>query len=208
VTESPSLLDAAVRRRLTHRHEAVNDELRRLIDAGVTLMRREPGTAPRVADIVAAAGSSNDAFYRAFGSRDGFLAVIIDDGARRLVSYLTHQRDGGSDPRARIGRCLEGLLRQAGDPEVAEATRAVLSCTPSRRSTEATGVASLADGVAKLLMPDLAALGSPTPSRDAATLARAAVGEMEAHLWAQTAPGPADRAYLEHLVDRLCRPAE
>ena len=87
-----SLLDRAARRRLTPRQEAVNDELRRLLAAGLDLLRRNTAALPRVSDIVAAANSSNDAFYRAFGSREAFLAVVVDDGLRRLLAEVRAAR--------------------------------------------------------------------------------------------------------------------
>lgn len=197
------LIELAGQRRLAPRRDAVNDELRRLLDAGLNLLRNDPRVVPRVGDIVAAGASSKDAFYRAFGSRDAFLAVIVDDGARRLLDYVAHRRSTVPGAAGRIEAALDALLRQAGDPEVAATTRAVLSCAPARRSADGVGIAALADRVAALLVADLEELGSPEPHRDALTLARAAIGEMEAQLWAGSAPGADERTYLRRLVTRM-----
>src|SRR6266704_2895492 len=69
-------------------------EVRRLLDAALDVMR-ERGTVSRarVADIVAAAGLSNDAFYRHFPSKDALVAALLEDGAERLASYVAHQMD-------------------------------------------------------------------------------------------------------------------
>ncbi|HET9972881.1 MAG TPA: helix-turn-helix domain-containing protein [Streptosporangiaceae bacterium] len=68
-------------------------EVRRLLDAALEVMR-QGGTAarPRVADIVAAAGLSNDAFYRHFPSKDVLVAALLEDGAQRLAQYVMKSR--------------------------------------------------------------------------------------------------------------------
>ena len=99
---------------LARREAAYAEEVRRLLDAALGVMR-ECGTAsrPRVADIVAAAGLSNDAFYRHFRSKDALVAALVDDGALRLRSYLDHQMAKASTPDAQVRRWVEGVMSQA-----------------------------------------------------------------------------------------------
>src|SRR5271170_7236967 len=86
------LVEQAVRRSLNQREVAVRAEVQRLMDATLVVIRRNGTEAPpRVADIVAEAGLSNQAFYRHFASRDDLLAAVAEAGSRRLVSYLEHQ---------------------------------------------------------------------------------------------------------------------
>src|SRR5581483_10072379 len=101
-------------------------EVRRLLDAALELMRACGTSArPRVADIVAAAGLSNDAFYRHFASKDALVTALLEDGAQRLGSYLTHQMAKAKTPDVQVRRWVEGVLSQAhGD--VAATTLAVL----------------------------------------------------------------------------------
>src|SRR5919201_691586 len=74
-------------------------EVRRLLDVGLEVMRKcGTSSRPRVADIVAAAGLSNDAFYRHFSSKDALVAAILEDGAERLGSYLAHQMEKEPTP--------------------------------------------------------------------------------------------------------------
>ena len=55
-------------------------EVRRLLDAALTVMRERGTTSrPRVADIVGAAGLSNDAFYRHFSSKDALVTAKMAD---------------------------------------------------------------------------------------------------------------------------------
>src|SRR6266705_5864308 len=111
-------------RTLAKRGAGYASEVRRLLDAALEVMR-QGGTAsrPRVADIVAAAGLSNDAFYRHFPSKDALVAAILDDGAERLGSYLAHQMAKEPTPQGQVRRWVEGVLSQA-DEEIAATTLA------------------------------------------------------------------------------------
>jgi AcrR family transcriptional regulator len=125
--DGADLAESIAQRTLARRGTQYASEVRRLLDAGLEVMRR-CGTAssPRVADIVAAAGLSNDAFYRHFASKEALVAAIIEDGAARLASYLDHQMAKARTPQGRVRRWVEGVLSQATDDDIAATTRAVL----------------------------------------------------------------------------------
>ena len=90
------------------------DEVRRLLDAALEVMQRSgPDLAARVADIVAAAGLSNDAFYRHFPSKDALVAAVLEDGTERLTSYLAHQMAKQPTPEGQVRRWVEGIMSQA-----------------------------------------------------------------------------------------------
>ena len=102
-------------------------EVRRLLDAALDVVRRCGTTKrARVADIVAAAGVSNDAFYRYFPSKDALFAAILEDGTERLQSYLAHQMAKEATPEGQVRRWVEGVLAQAADEDIAATTLAVL----------------------------------------------------------------------------------
>ncbi|HET6952867.1 MAG TPA: helix-turn-helix domain-containing protein, partial [Acidimicrobiales bacterium] len=129
-TIPPEPDDVAARiasRTLAARAPDYSGEVRRLLDAGREVMRRN-GTAARarVADIVATAGLSNDAFYRHFASKDMLVAAILEDGTVRLRSYLAHQMAKEATPEAQVRRWVEGVLSQATDDDTAATTLAVL----------------------------------------------------------------------------------
>src|SRR5690348_2490130 len=113
-------------RTLAKREAGYASEVRRLLDAALEVMR-QGGTAsrPRVADIVAAAGLSNDAFYRHFPSKDALVAALLEDGAERLRGYLAHQMAKADTPEAQVRRWVQGVLAQTED-EIAATTLAVL----------------------------------------------------------------------------------
>ena len=125
-TEPDDIAARISRQTLAKRELDYAGEVRRLLDAGLEVMRRcGTSSRPRVADIVEAAGLSNDAFYRHFPSKDALVAAILDDGAERLRGYLDHQMDKEPTPAGQVRRWVEGVLAQA-DPEIAATTLAVL----------------------------------------------------------------------------------
>lgn len=194
------------RKTLAPRDAAYAEEVRRLLEAGRVVMR-ERGTAarPRVADIVAAAGLSNDAFYRHFQTKDALVAAILEDGMQQLTSYLTHQIGKEPTPAGKVRRWVEGVLAQAVEEEVAATTRAVfwnaesITDRPSRTSARAP--------LAALVTAPLAGLGSLDPELDAALAAHAVVGRLSDHLDAGTRPSPTEIDHLTAFVLRAVPPA-
>src|SRR2546428_1608 len=71
-----AISDRIAQQTMARRGPDYASEVRRLLDAGLDVMRA-CGTAsrPRVSDIVAAAGLSNDAFYRHFASKAAHAVV-------------------------------------------------------------------------------------------------------------------------------------
>src|SRR3954464_11273722 len=101
-------------RAMAKRGATYASEVRRLLDAGREVMRRcGTESRPRVADIVAEAGLSNDAFYRHFVSKDALVVAILEDGAARLRSYLEHQMGKEATAEGKVRRWVDGILAQA-----------------------------------------------------------------------------------------------
>jgi AcrR family transcriptional regulator len=184
---------------LARREAQYANEVRRLLDAGLELMRK-CGTAasPRVADIVAAAGLSNDAFYRHFASKEALVAAILDDGSDRLSSYLDHQMAKASTPAEKVRSFVAGVMSQAVDEEIAATTRAVLwnggTLTEQLGSSRNSPAASLAPR----LREPFAQLGSRDPDADAMLAAHAAVGRLSDYLSQRVQP---TRAEIEHITE-------
>jgi AcrR family transcriptional regulator len=160
------------------------------------MTRAGTSASPRVADIVRAAGLSNDAFYRHFASKEELVAAIVEAGAERLVQYLQHQMTKERTPKGELRRWVEGIMSQASNREVAEATRAVLwnglqVGDASRRDTT-----SSYGPIAALLHEPLVALGRRDPERDASVLVQAVMGRMQDFLWRRVQPTEGDVAHL------------
>jgi len=179
---------------LTKRGEEYASEVRRLLDAALEVIR-ECGTSsrPRVADIVAAAGLSNEAFYRHFPSKDALVAALLEDGTDRLASYLRHQMAKEARPEAQVRRWVEGVLSQTRQ-EIAATTLAVLW---NGGSVGAAGRHNANEPLGSLLHEPLAALGHAHPEMDASLVAHAALGKVSDYLWAGRTP---TRAEIDQIV--------
>jgi AcrR family transcriptional regulator len=186
---SATLAREAVRRRLAPVEQAAESEVRALMDATLTLMR-EAGTprAPRVADIVSAAGLSNDAFYRYFASKDALLAAIVEDGARRLVEHVRHQVDKATDPREQLRAGIAAIMKQAVDPDIAAATRAVLGNIAQPPVGDSSGWTRVVDELVGVFRDPVARLGSSEPDRQARMVGTLAMATMQYFLWHAEAP--------------------
>lgn len=181
-------------RTLAKRQAGYAGEVRALLDAALEVMRR-CGTAsrPRVADVVAAAGLSNDAFYRHFPSKDALVTAILEDGRERLSSYLAHQMAKEGEPEAQVRRWVEGVLSQAVG-QVAATTLAVLWNAGSVGEGPASGRHFASAPLAALLREPYAALGSADPALDASLATHAVLGTLSDHLWRRAEPAPAEVA--------------
>ena len=193
--DADDLAARIAQRTLAKRGAEYAGEVRRLLDAALDVMRKCGTTSrPRVADIVAAAGLSNDAFYRHFPSKDALVAALLEDGAQRLRSYLEHQMAKESTPEGQVRRWVEGVLAQAADEAIAATTLAVLWNGESVSDGSASGRPSTARLLAPLLSDPLAALGSADPDLDAVLAAHAMVGLMSDYLWRRVRPTRAEIA--------------
>jgi AcrR family transcriptional regulator len=187
-------------RSLAKRGETYAGEVRRLLDAALDLMRRcGTSSRPRVVDIVAAAGLSNDAFYRHFRSKDALVAVLLEDGTERLRSYVAHQMAKEPTPQGQVRRWVEGVLSQAVDEDVAATTLAVLWNAGSLGEGLASGRPSAAGPLAALLGQPFAELGSTDPDLDASLAAHGTLGRLSDYLWDRVHPTPAEIDHVANL---------
>jgi AcrR family transcriptional regulator len=186
-------------RTLTRRGTDYASEVRRLLDAALDVMRACGTTSrPRVADIVAAAGLSNDALYRHFPSKDALVAALLEDGTERLQSYLAHQMAKEATAERKVRRWVEGVLSQAADADIAATTLAVLWNGGSVGEGLPSGRPSASRPLATLLRQPFAELGSADPDLDASLAAHAVVGRLSDFLWERSRPSP---AAIDHVAD-------
>jgi AcrR family transcriptional regulator len=185
---SDEVLDRFVQRALSRREATYGNEIRRLMDAALTLMIRGGTSAsPPVNDIIAEAGVSKDAFYRYFPSKGALIGALLEDGALRLRGYLAHQMAKESDPERQVRRWVEGVLTQAVG-EAATTTRAVLASASGADGGPLLGRHFASGPLASLLHEPFAALGSPAPRVDAALAAHGTLGFVADHVSAGTTP--------------------
>jgi AcrR family transcriptional regulator len=183
---------------LAKRGPDYTNEVRRLLDAALAIMS-EHGTSARarVADIVAAAGVSNDTFYRHFSSKDVLVVALLEDGTQRLASYVAHQMSKEVTPERKVRRWVEGVLSQTRE-EAASTTLAVLWNGSSTGSGVTAGRHNASLPLAALLREPFAALGSTSPEMDASLVAHATLGKVADYLWARQRP---TREEVEHITE-------
>jgi len=203
ILESQNDVAARIAQRtLAKRGADYASEIRRLLDAALEVMR-QGGTAyrPRVADIVGAAGLSNEAFYRHFPSKDALIAALLEDGTERLASYVAHQMSKEPTPEGKVRRWVEGVLSQTRE-EIAAPTLAVLWNSGSIGESLGSGRHSASIPMAALLHEPFARLGSADPALDASLAAHATLGKIADYLWQRTAPSPAE---IDHITEFCLR---
>lgn len=172
-------------------------EVRNLLDAGLRVIRRF-GTSgsPRVVDIVTDAGSSTDAFYRHFRSKDELVTTILEEGTARLHDHLITRMEAAGAPEDQVRSWVTAVLGTAASERTAADIRAVL-WNAARVADDTRRRIAARETLAGPLVEPLTALGSVDPRRDALTLCHATFGRLEDFLWTRQAPSVED---TEHLV--------
>ncbi|WP_280400665.1 TetR/AcrR family transcriptional regulator [Nocardia carnea] len=193
------LVGRIARKAVAEREAEYAGEIRRLLDAALDQVRRcGPNARPRVADIVAAAGLSNDAFYRHFRSKDELMAAVLADGAERLADYVAHRMAKESRPEDRVRSWVAAILAQAGEASAAD-TRAVLCQTGALGADLVAGQAGSApQRLAVLLHGPFAELGVRNAEFCAGLVAYAIVGKLSEYLWSHAEPSARE---VERLAD-------
>jgi AcrR family transcriptional regulator len=182
---------AAVERALDARQRDAVEEVEKILAAALGVIEAAAPAPPKVSDIVAAAGTSNAAFYRYFAGKDELLLAVMERGVALTSSYLEQQMAAQSDPVAKVAAWIEGSLAQVGDPRRTARSRAVLG------QFSATPDGQIAAPMRNLLVGPLTAMGSPDPERDADAVFTTVSGAIRRHTASVTEPHPAD---VRHLI--------
>ena len=138
-----TLARRAVERSVADRHAEYTQEMRRIVEATYDLIERTGSLDPSLRDILAHTGLSTQAFYRLFRSKDELLLVLLDDGRRTLVDYLSARMATEPTP----GRPGPGLDRGGAGPGVDPALRRPDPAVPGQRGPSVRAVPRRAAGV-------------------------------------------------------------
>jgi len=117
----------SVERSLADRQASYTEEIRLIVEATYRVIERSGSFDPKLRDILRESGMSTQAFYKHFRSKDELLLLLLDDGRRRLLSYLEHRMNKTTSPAGRVRAWIEGVLAQAADPQAASRTRPFLA---------------------------------------------------------------------------------
>lgn len=192
---------AAVERALSKRRGDGEREVEAILDATLRVAERAAPNPPRVADIVAEAGTSNQAFYRYFSSKDELMRAVLARGTARVQSYLAHQVALVPRPAEQVEAWIRGVLAQVVDRTAARQSRAITRNLGDRAIAES-GAGAL-EGVRDLLRTAVRAAGSSEVEFDTNAVFELTLAVLMRHAEAGTAPSQAE---CEHLV-RFCRTA-
>ena len=118
-----TIAERSVLRALASRQIVYTKEVNRLIAACLTVAERTGNFDPRVGDILAEAGLSNQAFYRHFQSKEELLLAVLDQGGRQLDAYLRKRMAAQAGPVDKVRAWVRGFAAQAIRPKAAAATR-------------------------------------------------------------------------------------
>ena len=204
------VVERSVNRSIERRRSVYEDEVRRLVQAAFELIRQTGTLEPRVVEILQEAGLSNQAFYKHFRSKDELLLAVLDDGIRTLRGYLEHRMLKETSPLRRIRRWIEGVLRQALNPEAAAATRPFVMSRARLMEHFPEEVTQSEVQLTRLLRDSIEAaaeaeeLRGCDPERDARLVYQLAMGWLERQL-ANPARPANRRADADHLVEFVMR---
>ena len=201
---SPSIASRTVDRTLERRRAAYEGEVRRLVEANFALIQETGTLEPRVSEIVARAGLSNQAFYRHFRSKHELQVAVLDEGVRLLAEYLERRMGAVASPTARVREWVRGILEQAVHGDAAAATRPFALARgrlserfPEEiRESERRLTALVREALAQAV--EAGELPEADPIRDAEALYHLAMGWLEGRL---VDGSSAPRADAERLVD-------
>lgn len=191
---TPSRVHEAVERALAKQRDEATREVEGILEAALRVAERAAPAAPRVADIVAEAGTSNQAFYRYFAGKDDLMRAVFERGIGRVATYLEHQIAKHDDPAAQVEAWVRGVLTQVTDRRAARQSAAVNLQLGGRPLTHDAGFPaalghSLHDAVARF--------GSTDPDRDSSAIGELVFAVLNRHIRGATAPSAAD---CDHLV--------
>jgi AcrR family transcriptional regulator len=196
LSETQDVVQIAVDRALERQKSDATREVEAILEAALRVAERVAPAPPRVADIVAEAGTSNQAFYRYFRGKEDLMNAVLQRGLARLRSYLLHQVSKETDPRAQVTAWIRGVFTQITDETAARQSAAVtqqLQRVPGRPDPD---VADTLTGLSGMLVDPIRALGSAEPERDARLIQEAAFGTMNLHFRRGTVPDQADEDHV------------
>jgi len=195
--DSPEVA-AAVERALGRQRDDAARDVEAILDAALLVAERVAPAAPRVADIVAEAGSSNQAFYRYFGSKEDLMRAVYLRGVTRLRGYLEHQMaKTAGEPAAQIEAWVRGVLTQATDRTAARQSAAIIRQMGKRADDDAEQLEPLR----ALLREAVRRAGSRHVNLDTHAVFDLTFGALRRHSEQGTAPSRAECAHIA----RFCR---
>ena len=196
----------SVERTLARRYSTYVNEVQRLIEAARAVMEREQTLNPRVSDIVAEAGLSNQAFYRHFRGKSELMLAILDDGSRQMAAYVESRMAPETSGVAKVRAWIDGSLVQTVVERTASISRGVILNTLELRAEFLEESDRTADLVRRPLIEAIrlareqGEIDADEPEAAAEMVFRLTMSLMELWLLRRQAPTRAELDRLEEFV--------
>jgi AcrR family transcriptional regulator len=197
LSAAPDSVRTVVDRALERQKSDVTREVEAILEATLRVAERAAPAPPRVADIVAEAGTSNQAFYRYFRGKDDLMNAVMQRGLARLHSYLAHLVGREEDPRAQVTAWIRGVLTQVTDRTAARQSAAVTRQVERAAGRRGAEVSDALDRLADMLVEPLERVGSTHPEQDARLVQELTFAIINRHFQHDTVPDGDER---EHLI--------
>ena len=201
--EAATAVGQAVDRSVERRRATAQNEVERLVAAAFQVIERTGHLEPKVSDILAEAGLSNQAFYRHFRGKHELLVAVLDEGIRGLGRYLAGRVAAAQTPTEAVREWIRGMAAQALDPSGAQASRPFALARGRLAEAFPTEIARSGSQVTaplRLALEDAreqGAMPAVDPEFDAEALYHLMMGWVEARLVEGRIPSDAEVAQLE-----------
>lgn len=176
----------AAERRLERQRRTAAGEVDRILGITLGLIEKSAPAIPSVAEIVAAAGISNQTLYRTFGNKDELILAVLERGVLRVAEATRARMAESPDPREQILLWVRVVLRQVSAAEAAETSRSVLGYLHQAGAVEGASQAEVLAPITALVLEPVLALGGDSLS--AHCVSDLVLGAMRRYLWTATSP--------------------
>lgn len=176
----------AAERRLERQRRTAAGEVDRILGITLGLIEKSAPAIPSVAEIVAAAGISNQTLYRTFGNKDELILAVLEQGVLRVAEATRARMAESPDPREQILLWVRVVLRQVSAADAAETSRSVLGYLHQAGAVAGAGQAEVLAPISALVLEPVLALGGDSLSADC--VSDLVLGAMRRYLWTATSP--------------------
>jgi len=119
-----------VERALAPRRQRYEQEVERLLEAALQVMRERDTANPGVTEILAVSGLSTTAFYRHFPTKDDLLLALLERAHVRTRDHLLQRLSACPDPGGRVAEWVRGMFSLLRTDELVAANRPFLLAHP------------------------------------------------------------------------------
>ena len=115
---------------LARRRARYEDEVSRLLETTLAVMREHETADPTVSEILQRSGLSTAAFYRHFPTKDDLLVALLDQAHNLTATHIEQRLGSATDPLTRIERWIRAMFDLVRTGDSLAANRPLLLAHP------------------------------------------------------------------------------